>query len=659
MSVTRVLHQRISSVMGILASAAVTEICKLVDDCCGALRVEVSQSKEQILLLEKQLSLVESRYRSVSGEGLTPVTSGSPRINSSSGDSPAANADDAANTDEDEVNDLEVEGVNGNQDALWKEVSTAPTDEAGPPTLNTGPPAMTPDTIVSSSDIPRKQHITSFRVGETPKIQPCTTCCSLYHCPFCRPSAFKPNELHRIIPHIQSHLKSAVQNDEYIVYNCKLTCRDYPHYHCSYCDHVLCRKALFIEHFRACRKRNGTPRPARVQAQSPSVAPPPQQHPSPAQRPLAPATSTPVLPLTSIPAVPSSSRPATPPSLPVALQTLNTDTPPMEKTDASASHNPVTRQDSEPSSPEAYSCPPTPQIETERPQRPSQRDAVPVQTQCDHCGIILNKKNFKVHMKRKHHEEYIAAENEEALRRYLAESKMDVPPWCRATKVQCDLCGIRLNKKNFKNHMKRKHKVNVTASAFQEAFDRCLGEQGLLVVESSLPGYTYTRTQERGGGVRRREERDDDLFPDIDMEEEQSDRFPDAGALLAQETDLVTQQLQGERVLTGMNPQRYHGLGKPHLLELPLESLVWIIRDVLRVDGKRGYWNLSLVCRTFNAILTNEIIRKYSTGKVSIDNNTHLKKSKQAIFFKFIHSMSCSVPRKISCTICFTKNLSR
>jgi hypothetical protein len=62
-------------------------------------------------------------------------------------------------------------------------------------------------------------------------------------------------------------------------------------------------------------------------------------------------------------------------------------------------------------------------------------------------------------------------------------------------------------------------------------------------------------------------------------------------------------------------------------LQLPLESLVWIFRDVLRVDGKRGYWNLSLVCRTFNAILTNEIIRKYSTGKVSIDNNIRLKKS--------------------------------
>lgn len=102
MSETSVLHQRISSVMDILASAAVTEICKLVEDCCGALSVEVSQSKEQIKMLEKQLSLTESRYRSVScKEGQTPVSSGSPINNSPSGNSPAANADDADDTHDD------------------------------------------------------------------------------------------------------------------------------------------------------------------------------------------------------------------------------------------------------------------------------------------------------------------------------------------------------------------------------------------------------------------------------------------------------------------------------------------------------------------------------------------------------------------------------
>ncbi|XP_029612415.1 gastrula zinc finger protein XlCGF48.2-like isoform X1 [Salmo trutta] len=101
MSEMRVLHQRISSViMDILASAAVTEICKLVEDCCGALRAEVSQSKEQIKILEKQLSL--AGYRSVSCKGQTPVSSGS-RINSSiSGNSPAANEDDADDTHDDE-----------------------------------------------------------------------------------------------------------------------------------------------------------------------------------------------------------------------------------------------------------------------------------------------------------------------------------------------------------------------------------------------------------------------------------------------------------------------------------------------------------------------------------------------------------------------------
>ncbi|XP_041701166.2 zinc finger protein 782 [Coregonus clupeaformis] len=103
MSETSVLRQRISSVMDILASAAVTEICKLVEDCCGALSVEVFQSKEQIKMLEKQLSLSESRYKSVSGkEGQTLVTSGSSKTNSPSGNYPAAYGNDADNTDDDE-----------------------------------------------------------------------------------------------------------------------------------------------------------------------------------------------------------------------------------------------------------------------------------------------------------------------------------------------------------------------------------------------------------------------------------------------------------------------------------------------------------------------------------------------------------------------------
>nr|XP_046175425.1 gastrula zinc finger protein XlCGF48.2-like isoform X1 [Oncorhynchus gorbuscha] len=102
MSETSGLRQRISSVMDILASAVVTEICKLVEDCCGALSVEVSQSKEQIKMLEKQLSLTESRYMSVSGKGgQTPVSSGSPINNSPSGNYPTANADDADDTHDD------------------------------------------------------------------------------------------------------------------------------------------------------------------------------------------------------------------------------------------------------------------------------------------------------------------------------------------------------------------------------------------------------------------------------------------------------------------------------------------------------------------------------------------------------------------------------
>ncbi|XP_019899426.2 uncharacterized protein LOC105021035 isoform X2 [Esox lucius] len=475
--------------------------------------------------------------------------------------------------------------------------------------------------ILCGEQCPQHQlrHITSFRVGETPKIKPCTTCCSLYHCPFCQPSAFKPNEFHRVIPHIQSHLRSAVQNDEYVVYNCKLTCRDRPHYHCTYCDHLISRKDLFIKHLKACRKHTRT---ARVEAQT-SATMQLQEPRSPAQSALTPTTSTPVVePISSDVPERTSPGPLDPQSSSVAPETLTRDPTQTEKTTNSTDHGLVARPsnlDSEPLSPEVYSGPPTPLIETERTkgQKPLQRDPVPVQIQCNHCGIILNRKNFKVHMRRKHHAEYVAEENEEALRRYLANTRTDVPPWRRPTRVQCDLCGIRLNKKNFKKHMKRKHRVHVTPLDFQESLDRYLGEQGLLVVESSVLCSARADTQVTGGRERCREEGTTDLFLDIGVGGEQGISFSDASACLSLETDLVSQHFKGETVQVGMNPHRYHGLGKPHLLELPLESLLWIFRDVLRVDGKRAYWNLSLVCRTFHTILRNEIITKYSSGKRS------------------------------------------
>ncbi|KAL1023836.1 hypothetical protein UPYG_G00046940 [Umbra pygmaea] len=590
MTITRVLHQRISSVMEILANSAVTQICMLVEECCDALRLEVSQSKMQVKVLEEKLRLAELKCQTTNGKEQTP---------SSTCDSPVSNVDAVDMEDEDGRVD-EVDGITGNQHTHSKELSKSPS----------GHLTMTATSSDCSSDTPRKQHITSFRVGETPKIQACTTCCSLYHCPFCQPSAFKPNGFHRIIPHIQSHLRSAVQNDEYIVYNCKLTCRDKPHYHCTYCGHVVCKKQGFIKHFEDCRMNKDN---ARVEAPLHATTVLTQQQPSSSQRALAPKTST-VVVSTCSSDVPQTSpvstpRPVTPSSPSVAPESPNTDG---DKPDTSADHNLVPCTSGlvlEPPSPDVYPCPPTPHMEKERLQRPAQREAV--QIQCNHCGIFLNKRNFRVHMKRRHRNKFIAEESEEALRRYLANSKLDTPPWRRPTRVDCDPGGIKVNKKNFKMHVRRKHKADVMPLAFQESFERCLSEQGLLVVESSLLCSDHTEAP----AIERREGWDRDLFMDIDVGEEQCIRFSNTSTQLSLETNLTTQQVEGEAVQIGMNPKRYHGLGKPHLLELPLESLVWIFRDVLRADGKAGYWNLALVCRTFRTILRNEIIRKYSTGK--------------------------------------------
>ncbi|KAJ8000808.1 hypothetical protein DPEC_G00184160 [Dallia pectoralis] len=602
MSSARVLHERISTVMDLLASSAVTEVCKLVDECCGALRVEVFQSKKQIKMLEEKLSLAESKHWPTSDQRQTSVTG----LWDASATTTAGADGDADGVDV--MNDgrtLKLESVTCNQPSLWRAVSTAPPGKAVSLTLTPFPPAFAPyptaggsempGPIVRSCDIPRKRHITCFQVGETPKIQQCTTCCSLYHCPFCQPSAFKPNEFHRVIPHIQSHLRGAVQNDEYVVYNCKLPCRDNPHYHCSYCDHVVRRKDLFVRHFEACRKQNRT---ARVEAQTSVAAVQFLEQRSPAQSAVAPTSSAPVV-STNSSGVPQTTSPGT------------------EDPNTSANHNPVAHSsslDSEPSSPEVYSCPMTLQVDAERTknQRPVQKDSGPVQTQCNHCGILLNRKNFRVHLKRKHHDEYVAQENEDALRRYLANTREDVPPWRRQTRVQCEHCGIRLNKKNFWKHMKRKHHVLVKPSDCRESLDRCLGEQGLLVVESALLCSARTEAEVTGGREGCDEGCTTDLFLDIDMGEEQGLGFPDTSAQLSLKSDLAFQPFKDETVQIGPNPHRYHGLGKPHLLELPLESLVWIFRDVLSADGKKAYWTLSLVCRTFRTILKNEIIRRYS-----------------------------------------------
>lgn len=56
-------HNRLLSVMEVLAKAAVAEINRCVDDGCAVLRLEVSQSRRDIELLRRKCELMEAELR--------------------------------------------------------------------------------------------------------------------------------------------------------------------------------------------------------------------------------------------------------------------------------------------------------------------------------------------------------------------------------------------------------------------------------------------------------------------------------------------------------------------------------------------------------------------------------------------------------------------
>lgn len=55
------LHAQLASIMEVLANAAVTEICQLVDEGFAELRVEISRSQRENLALKSRLRQMEVR----------------------------------------------------------------------------------------------------------------------------------------------------------------------------------------------------------------------------------------------------------------------------------------------------------------------------------------------------------------------------------------------------------------------------------------------------------------------------------------------------------------------------------------------------------------------------------------------------------------------
>ncbi|KAI7811593.1 hypothetical protein IRJ41_002636 [Triplophysa rosa] len=111
------------------------------------------------------------------------------------------------------------------------------------------------------------KEIPSIQRGcKVPTLSKCTSCCSLYHCPFCSTSFYKPSKKCKVQTHLQLHFSRAVVHDDYTIHRCGLGCQTKLHYHCVYCSLIVFRRDNFVDHLTRCQEdpasintlRNGT-----------------------------------------------------------------------------------------------------------------------------------------------------------------------------------------------------------------------------------------------------------------------------------------------------------------------------------------------------------------------------------------------------------------
>ncbi|KAG7526895.1 FGGY carbohydrate kinase domain-containing protein [Solea senegalensis] len=166
---------------------------------------------------------------------------------------------------------------------------------------------------------------------------------NLFQCPFCP----KEGEYCKLVPHLQCHNKDVVRYAGFSIYKCRRGCVSSGHYHCCFCSKTYVRRDNFLRHLKL-RKCVVTPAvPPAVTGLS--LLPPVTVLPAPSAPPAVTGTSMP----------PKKTGPIV----------TGTSVPP-----ASASH---TRD----------RC--KSKLKT---------------TMCCFCNLKLNKKNLKLHMKRRHSE---------------------------------------------------------------------------------------------------------------------------------------------------------------------------------------------------------------------------------------------------------------
>ncbi|XP_039601812.1 uncharacterized protein LOC120524049 [Polypterus senegalus] len=284
------------------------------------------------------------------------------------------------------------------------------------------------------------EHVTVLKSGRQSQITKCTTCCSLYHCPFCKPTVYKPNQLYAVQIHLQNHLNLAVRHEDYVIVKCNLDCRKTAHFHCCYCSATVIRRVQLISHISKCKPFQSS---ASQAVHRPPICIIQRLSTDPAQT-LLPAL-TPSTPSSAGPALPSSQVHASPPPSPASplLPPLQSSTPrppspsgpafPLSLKMSPRSPSPsglafLPSLKSSPRSPSTVgpvlplllksSPSPPPPCASSLPLSPSpssdpspavlipSRVKVQVQKQirvkCIHCGMVINKKNLRTHLGRKH-----------------------------------------------------------------------------------------------------------------------------------------------------------------------------------------------------------------------------------------------------------------
>ncbi|XP_078102004.1 uncharacterized protein LOC144515229 isoform X2 [Sander vitreus] len=97
--------------------------------------------------------------------------------------------------------------------------------------------------------------------------------CTLYHCPFCQPSVYKPKgDYASVWTHVEIHRMRALQHGEFNIHVCQLQCRGERHFHCPYCPRTIITRKQFESHMDKCVGTQSSTAAARgVQSAPPGI----------------------------------------------------------------------------------------------------------------------------------------------------------------------------------------------------------------------------------------------------------------------------------------------------------------------------------------------------------------------------------------------------